>query len=162
MASERALAVAADFAAANHDALQLAGSCSDAEWALVVPGEGWNVGVVFHHIGEGHAQMLRWLQSMVTGEGVPESAEDIDQANAAHAVRAAAVGQVETAVLLANNGALMEQMIRGLSDDELDRRASFGPAGGRFFSTYELASVPARHTRDHLSRVMRAVAVARV
>jgi len=157
MASERAVAVAAEFAAVNHEALQFAGSCSDAEWGLVVPGEGWTVGVVIHHIAEGHAQMLRWLQSMVRGEGVAESAEEIDRANAAHATAAEAAGQVETVVLLANNGARLEQALRMLSDDQLDQHAPFCPAGGQLFSTYELAAVPTRHTRDHLARDMSVV-----
>ena len=56
-----------------------------------VPGEDWPVGVVLHHIAEGHGQASRWLQAMSSGEGVPETAEDIDRANAAHAVRAESV-----------------------------------------------------------------------
>jgi hypothetical protein len=158
MGSERAASLADDFAAANEEALHFTGSCSDAEWALQVPGEGWTVGVVLHHIAEGHGHSLRWLRSMVSGEGVPESAEEIDRANAAHALRAGSVGQVETAVLLANNGALLEQALRGLSDDDLAREAPFGPAGGQAFPTGDLAPVAARHTRDHLARAKAAVA----
>ena len=83
MGSERAAALAADFAAANEAALQFAGSCSDADWNRRVPGEDWTVGVVLHHIAEGHTNGLRWLRSMASGEGVSETAEDIDNANAA-------------------------------------------------------------------------------
>ena len=158
MGSERAAALAADFAAANEEALHFTGSCSDAEWTLLVPEEGWTVGVVLHHIAEGHGLQLRWVRSMIRGEGVPESAEDIDRANAAHAVRAGSAGQVETAVLLANNGALMEQALRALSDEDLAREAPFGPAGGREFPTGDLAAVAARHTRDHLASAKAAVA----
>jgi hypothetical protein len=89
---------------------------------------------------------------------VSDTAEDVDRANAEHAVRAATAGQVETAVLLANNGALMEQVLRRLSDEELDRRAPFGPAGGRPMSMSDLAAVPARHTREHLASAKDAVA----
>ena len=158
MGSERAAALANDFAAANEEALHFAGSCSDAEWARHVPGEGWTVGVVLHHIAEVHALMLRWLCGMASGEGVPESAEDIDRANAEHAGRAESVGQVETAILLANNGALIEQVLRTLSDDDLDHTAPFGPAGGRTMAMHDLAAVPARHVRDHLDRARGAIA----
>jgi hypothetical protein len=158
MGSERAAALAADFAAANGEALQLARSCTDADWHRNVPGEEWTVGVVLHHIAEGHTNGLRWLRSMASGEGVSESAEDIDDANAAHAARASSVDQVETAALLANNGALLEQALRALTDEELDRGAPFGPAGGRMLPTGDLAAVAARHTRSHLSSALSAIA----
>ena len=158
MGSERAAALAADFAAANEAALQFAGSCSDADWNRRVPGEDWTVGVVLHHIAEGHTNGLRWLRSMASGEGVSETAEDIDNANAAHAVRAGTVGQVETAALLAHNGALLEQALRSLTDEELDCSAPFGPAGDRKLPTADLAAVAARHTRGHLSSAQSTIA----
>jgi hypothetical protein len=156
--SERAAALAADFAAANGEALQFARSCTDADWHRNVPGEDWTVGVVLHHIAEGHTNGLRWLRSMASGEGVSESAEDIDTANAAHAARASSVDQVETAALLANNGGLLEQALLALTDEELDRGAPFGPAGGRMLPTGDLAAVAARHTRSHLSSALSAIA----
>ena len=157
MGSERAAALAADFAAANEEARQFAGSCTDADWHRNVPGEDWTVGVVLHHIAEGHTNGLRWLRSMASGEGVSESAEDIDKANAAHATRAGSVGQVETTLPLANNGVLLEQALRALTDEELDRSAPFGPADGRMLPTGDLAAVAARHTRSHLSSALSAI-----
>ena len=158
MPSERAAAIAADFANANEEALHFAGSCTDADWKVDVPGEGWTVGVVLHHIAEQHAHFLSWLRRMTSGEGVSESADDIDRANADHAERAASIGQIETAVLLANNGARIEQALRMLSDEDLDRSAPFGPAGGRSLSMSDLAAVVARHTREHLAHAKQAVA----
>ena len=158
MASERAKVLADDFAAANADALAFAQGCTDTEWALSVPGEGWSVGVLLHHIAEGHAHGARWLEGMARGDGVAESAEDIDRVNAAHAVRAEAVGPAETMALLEANGELMEEALRGLSDEDLDRTAPFGPAGGRQLPTGDLAAVAARHTREHLAHARTAVA----
>jgi hypothetical protein len=158
MASERAAALAEDFAAANADAVSFARSCTDGEWAVPVPGEGWTVGVVLHHVAEGHANSERWLQAMARGEGVAESAEDIDRANAAHALRAEDAGPAETVALLESNGALLEATQHGLSDEELDRTAPFGPAGAQELSTVDLAAVAARHTREHLTHAGGAVA----
>jgi len=93
---------------------------------------------------------VRWLQDMTSGEGVAETAEDIDRDNAAHAVRMEAVGRDETLALLEQNGAQLQSFLQALSDDELDRTAPFGPAGGRAFSVEALAGVGARHTREHL------------
>jgi Mycothiol maleylpyruvate isomerase N-terminal domain len=160
MASERAAALADDFGAANAEAVAFARSCGEEAWGRPVPGEGWTVGVVVHHIAEGHGQGERWLGQMARGDGVPDTAEDVDRANAAHAVRAAAIGPAETVVLLVDGGARLETLLRALSDEELDRRAPFGPAGGRAFATVDLAAVPGRHTREHLAHA-RAAATGR-
>jgi hypothetical protein len=157
MASEGAAALADDFAAANGEALRFARSCTEREWALTVPGEGWTVGVVLHHIAESHAHGAGWIGRMASGDGVPESAADIDRANAAHAVQAQAVGPAETIALLEVNGNLLEALLRALGDDELDRTAAFGPADGRELPTRDLAAVAARHTREHLAHAIGAV-----
>jgi hypothetical protein len=150
--------LADDFARANEDALAFARSCTDENWALTVPGEGWTVGVVLHHIAEGHAQTLRWLGDMASGRGVSDTVEGIDQANAAHAWRAQSADQAETAGLLQINGSRLELALRNLSDEELDRNAAFGPAGGRALPVEQLAGVTARHTREHLAHARGAVA----
>jgi hypothetical protein len=157
MENERAAALADDFAAANAVALRFTRSCSEAEWGLTVPGEGWTVGVVLHHIAEGHAHGARWVVGMATGGGVAETAAEIDRANAAHAVREETVGQAETATLLELNGGRLEAVLRGLSDEELDRTAPFGPAGGRALPAADLAAVAARHTQEHLEHAAMAV-----
>jgi hypothetical protein len=156
--AERSDALASDFARVNRKALAFARSCTDEQWGRAVPGEGWTVGIVLHHIAEGHAHGVRWLGEMASGRGVTDTAEAIDRDNAAHASRAGAVGQVETVALLQTNGSRLEEMLRGLSDEDLDRLAPFGPAGGRSFPTGELAAVPTRHTLEHLAHAMDAVA----
>jgi hypothetical protein len=80
-------------------------SCSKEQWLLTVPGESWTVGVVLHHVAEGHEQGRRWLEAMVRGDGMADTAEEIDRVNAAHAVRAERIGPAETLVLLESNGA---------------------------------------------------------
>ncbi|MGA2930695.1 MAG: hypothetical protein ABSE98_01235 [Acidimicrobiales bacterium] len=94
----------------------------------------------------------------MASERAAESAEDIDRANAAHAVRAQDAGPAETVALLEANGALLETMLRGLSDEELDHTAPFGAAGGRELPTVDLAAVAPRHAREHLTHAGGAVA----
>jgi hypothetical protein len=151
MASERGAALAADFAAANAEAIAFVEHCNEDEWRVAVPEEGWSVGVVLHHIAEGYGQATRWLQAMRSGRGVTETAADIDRANAAHAVRAGSVDPVETIALLEMRGAELETLLRQLSDEQLDRTAAFGPAGGQVLPCAELAPVAASHTREHLA-----------
>jgi hypothetical protein len=157
MARERSGALADDFVAANEEVAAFACSCDEDAWVRPVPGEDWTVGVVIHHIAEGHAQALRWLDEMAYRDGVSDTAEGIDEANARHAVRARGVTQAETVALLEENGGRLEVLLRSLGDEELDRAAPFGPAGGQALPTAALAAVAARHAREHLSHARKAV-----
>ncbi len=161
MASERSRALADDFAAANAEVVTFACSCDEHAWVLTVPGEEWAVGVVVHHIAEGHANGLRWLEAMARGDGVSDTAEGIDEANAQHARRAGDVTQAETVALLEENGRRLEALLRSLSDEELDRVAPFGPAGGQALPTGALAAVAARHAREHMTHAEEAVRAAK-
>ena len=104
MPSERAAALADEFAAANDAAIALAESCSESQWRTVVPGEEWTVGVVLHHVAEGHAQGARWLRSMAAGDGVADTGDDIDRHNVTHAEQWSDVSVADTVALLRDNG----------------------------------------------------------
>ena len=147
-----------DFARANAEAVAFVRTCSPDSWARTVPGEDWTVGVVLHHIAESHENSRRWLAAMANGEGVRDTAATIDRANAEHAARAGSMTATEMVALLERNGAVLESLLRGFTDEDLDRTAPFGPAGGPRFSTAELAPVAARHTREHLGHAQLAAA----
>jgi hypothetical protein len=159
MPSERAASLADEFVAANDAVIAFARSCSEEQWKTVVPGEGWTVGVVLHHIAEGHAQGVRWLTAMAAGDGVTDTGDDIDRHNVTHAEKWADVSVADTVALLEENGELMERCLRQLSDEELDRTAPFGPAGGQPLLVVQLAAVSSGHSRGHLSHAREAIAV---
>ncbi len=159
MPSDRAAALADAFAAANTEVIAFAGSCTDAQWRTVVPGEDWPVGVVIHHIAEGHANALVWVTAMASGEPVTDSGEDIDRRNVDHAARCNGIEIVETVALLAESGALTEAVLRRLTDEQLDRTAPFGPAGGRPFPVEQMAAVTAQHALGHLAHAREALGV---
>jgi hypothetical protein len=158
MPSERAASLADEFVDANDAVIAFAQSCSDAQWRTVVPGEGWTVGVVLHHIAEGHALGVRWLTSMVAGEGVSDTGEDIDHHNVTHAERCADVNVADTVALLRENGRRTELLIRQFSDEDLERTAPFGPADGQALPVGQLAAQSSRHARGHLAHATEAVA----
>lgn len=151
------MVLADELAAVNAQVLAFARGCSAADWVVVVPGEGWSVGVVLHHVAEGYALNGRWLESMAGGSPVDDTAEGIDAANAEHAWRAAAAGRDETVALLEENGARLEALLRALSDEQLDATAPFGPAGGRTLPAVQLAAVAARHPGEHLAHARAAL-----
>lgn len=158
MASERANELADDFAAANEEVIEFAQSRTPAQWQTEVPGESWTVGVVLHHIAEGHANGLRWLTAMVAGDAVTDTQLDIDDRNVDHAERSADVTTADTVDLLRSNGALLEDALRSLSDEDLARTAAFGPADGRALPVEQLALVTAGHARGHLQHARDALA----
>lgn len=70
---------------------------------------------------------------------------------------AASVRPAETVDPLEAHGARLEALLRALRDEELNRTAPFGPAGGQAFSTADLAPAATRHTREHLGHAKSAV-----
>jgi DinB family protein len=157
MPSERATELADEFAAVNAEIVTFAASCTEAQWQTMVPGEEWPVGVVLHHIAEGHAQGLRWLETMARGEAVTDTQDDIDGRNMEHARRSADIGQAETVQLLEANGALVEAALRRLDDGDLARMAPFGPAGGRSFPVGDFAAVTYQHGSGHFAHAKAAL-----
>lgn len=156
MTSERAVALADEFAAANADVVRFARSCTDAQWRTMVPGEGWPVGVVIHHIAVSYANGRGWLETMIRGDAVTTTRDEIDQVNVEHAADNADVGIPDTVALLESNAATTEALLRGLTDEQLDQLAPFGPADGRSLPTAQLAAVSAQHALGHLSHAMEA------
>lgn len=155
--SGAATELADDFAAANAEVIAFAASCSGEQWLTVVPGEDWAVGVVLHHVAEGHAQAVRWLRSMARGEAVTDTSDDIDSHNEEHAERCAGIAAAETVALLEEKGAQLEALLRRFTDEELEQTAPFGPAGGRPLPVSQLAAVAASHARGHLDHAREAV-----
>ena len=131
MASERATALADDFAAANAEVMAFARSCSDAEWAVTVPGEEWTVGVVLHHIAEGHAHgaalaATRWRGATACHRH--RRGHRPGQRRARRAGRDA--GPDETVALLEDNGAppRARSCARSATRSSTGRRRSGRPA----------------------------------
>lgn len=152
--------IAADFAEANDEVVAFALALRPDQWAAPVPGEGWPVGVLVHHVAVGHALLTRWLRCVARGEPVSDTGADVDDANARHALEHAAVGVDDTVALLRANGAATATILRGLDDDALGATAAFGPADGRTVSAEQLAAQAARHARTHLASARAALGMA--
>jgi hypothetical protein len=158
MTSARAAELADGFAEANGEVIAFATQCTDEQWQTMVPGEAWPVSVVIHHIAEGHAGAREWLETMVKGEAVTTTIDEIDGRNVDHAARYAGVSVDEAVTLLQSNGAVMEALLRGLSDEDLARQAPFGPADGRSLPVEQMAAVTAQHALGHLAHARDALA----
>jgi hypothetical protein len=143
--------IAAEFDAANDEAVAFVESCSDDQWATVVSGEDWPVGVVMHHIAAGHQQMIDWLGHVRRGEEIAKTAAEIDADNARHAEDFADVTRADTVEALRRHGAALARCIREFGPEELARSVAFGPGHGMAVTAEQLAPVAARHCLGHLA-----------
>jgi hypothetical protein len=80
------------------------------------------VGVIAHHVGETVPMFAERARRIATGEPLdPMSLAEMDAANARHAAVHTNPDQTETVAMLRDNVERASEMIRELSDDDLDR-----------------------------------------
>jgi uncharacterized damage-inducible protein DinB len=132
---------------ANAEFVRFIQTCTDDEWLLVCPAEGWTVGAVANHIARGHETVLGWIQTIRDGRDVPGTPEQHDATNASMAAAAAGVTQADAARLANENMAKLSALLTSLTESDLAMRSLFGPAGGMEMSVDQLAG-----NRGHLER----------
>lgn len=129
MPSQRAQALASQFATLNQELIAFVESCAAATWQAPCPGETRPIGVVAHHMAASHAPIAHLIELVATDQPLPTlTPAMLDQMNADHAVQQAACTQAEVADLLRTQGAVAVKLVAGLSDAQLDR-----PAQGELF-----------------------------
>jgi len=122
---QEAAALADRFEGMNQQLIETVEGCSDAEWRTTTSREGWPVGVVAHHVAAGHRTIAELIRLAATGQPEPAmTLEMLDRTNAAHAAQHAGCTKAETLDLLRCNGSWASGMVRGLTDEELDRIVS--------------------------------------
>jgi hypothetical protein len=121
--------LAAKVESANSQLIPKLESMSDAQWSTPCKEETWPAGVTAHHVAESLGTLTGLVQAVAAGAPVPPISFDaLNHSNAEHAKRAAGVGRPETVKLLRDNIVTAKTVISGLSDDQLQKTASF-PAG---------------------------------
>lgn len=152
---ERAQALAARFQEANRAFIQAVEEIPEDRWTAVVPGEGWTVGVVAHHVGSMYEVSARWVLAQASGQELEPDPQTIDEINAEHARRFAGCTKDEVVALARRNGEAMARLLAGLSDEQLDRQ--------RLWRTYDLTTenvienVVIRHSQLHLANIRAAI-----
>jgi uncharacterized damage-inducible protein DinB len=119
--SERARSLADEFERANNELIGTVEGISDGNWRAKTAVEGWTVGVVAHHVAEGHKAIAALVHRIATGQPVALDMAALDRANAEHARQHANCTKPETLALLRQHGAKAAETVRDLSDAQLDR-----------------------------------------
>ena len=148
---------AADLEQATADAIAFAESCSDEAWVTEVPGDGWPVGVVIHHIAEGFDLVSRWIDRALAGSPIQDTNEGIDAANLRHAQEFSGTTIEEAVGLLRTKSQATAAKISGLSESDMAKTTPFGPAGGQDFTVEQFCAAASGHVRSHLARAQDAV-----
>ena len=110
-----AAACAAGIEAARDRLIAFAIGCSEQEWrAAPLDGDPRPVAVVVDHVADSYEYMAGWIRQVVAGQPIEVTGEIVDDLNADHAARAAAVSQAEAAEHLRRSGAAIGALVAGL------------------------------------------------
>jgi uncharacterized damage-inducible protein DinB len=121
----RAEALASQFEAANDAAIAVVSACSDSAWRAACPDDGRSVAVVAHHIATGDAGIGTLVETAAKGLPPPPiTREMIDQGNAQQAREHANATKEEVLQALRENVIGPAALVRGLTDEQLDRKTS--------------------------------------
>ena len=136
-------ALAAQIDTKARDAVATLEQLTDADWNKVTAAERWTVGVTAHHL----AGALDAVASIVTGlvSGAPSRGNFtramLDEMNAQHAREHAGHTKPETIALIQKGAATASAVVRGLNDDQLEKR------GTVFTDAPPMTAEPAHHAR---------------
>jgi hypothetical protein len=143
--------LADDYDGVMAEVIACAESCSDGEWQALHASEQRSVGVMFDHISEGNPEVARWIGEFLAGRPVAITPEILNSRNADHARRVAGRPRQETVADLKRGAVRTSEVIRALSDEELQRKQDFGWAGAQDVAW--VASAAIRHPRGHLKSI---------
>ena len=127
---------------------------SDAEWKKVTSAEKWPVGVVAHHVAEGHTNIGGLVHLVAKAQPLPGLTMDmIDANNAKHAKEQANVTKAAALAALKANGEKSSGLVRGLSDAELDRSASVLAGMPALTAAQAIEGILINHVHEHLGSI---------
>ncbi|MFN8496133.1 MAG: DinB family protein [Caldilineaceae bacterium] len=152
MSNLRANALVQQFEAVNNDVIALVEQSSDADWKKTCADEQWSVGVTARHLASGYRQIAGLVAAVATGQTLPPITRAmIDQGNAQHAQAHANCTKPEVLDLLRNESAAANQIISGLSDEQLDNTVTGEVFGGTVSAQRIAEYILIAHTGQHLA-----------
>jgi hypothetical protein len=155
--SDRAAALADEFQERFATLDRLLQPLTDAQWALPCSGEGWPVGYVAHHIGQGIVRPRGWIEQVLVGE--EPFAFDWEVTHELNRRRSARLGlppRDDTLRFLKVTAEHFGALVRSLSDEQLDR-IGFAQRGARRDIAWVVKLVM-RHIDEHRAGILGAIA----
>ena len=145
----RAEAYAKQLEEANAALIAEVEKCPEEKWSAArTKPEGWPACVVAHHIASSHGSVSGLAMMVANGQPLPPvTMEMINAGNAQHAQQFANVGRAETLKVLRDEGAKAVELVRGLSDEQLDRTADL--IGRPMSAAAVIQHILIDHARQH-------------
>lgn len=153
----RASELADEFLARFATLDELLRSLTAEQWASPCGGEGWPVGYVAHHIGQGIARPRGWIEQVLVGEDpFAFDWEVTDELNLRRSARLGLPSRDDTLRFLTVTADHFSALVRSLSDEQLDR-IGFAHGVARRDVAWVVKLVM-RHTDEHRSGILSAIA----
>jgi len=154
--SEQAQALAQRFEQTNEEAIGVVDGCAEEQWRALHAGENRSVNVLAHHIAVGHQLIAEWVQGIATGQPLPAlTVESFTEPNAQHARQYANVTKPEVIAELRQQGVAAVSLVRGLSDEQLDRAGEL--LGRQMRARDVIEQILIGHVRNHLGSIREAL-----
>jgi DinB superfamily len=147
--------VADEYDALMAQVIAVADGCSPADWTTNCANERRPVGVMFDHIAEINADVVRWVQEFLSGRPVELTREMITQRNAEHARKAVTRPREETLRDLKAGSERTSEFIRALTAEQLAVTQEWGWAGTQTVGW--VARVAILHPTSHLKSIKEAL-----
>ena len=161
--SERANDLAERLERGAEDLANFASRLTVSEWNTRIPHDGRKIGVVVHHVASMYPIEIGVTKAIAAGQAVIGlTFADVDKINAEHAAKSDGVSKEAALDLLRRNSADAAAVVRGLSDEELDRATpnsmySDAPLTCQFF----IEDHALRHSYHHIGRIKNALTATR-
>jgi len=155
--SDRAAALSDEFLARFATLDDLLRSLSAEQWALPCSGEGWPVGYVAHHIGQGIVRPRGWIEQVLVGE--EPFVFDWDVTHELNRRRSAQLGlppRDDTLRFLKVTAEHFAALVRSLSEEQLER-IGFAQRDARRDVAWVVRLVM-RHIDEHRAGIVGALA----
>ena len=153
-ASKRANQLPAKFEQANADAIATVERLSDADWQKIT-GEGWTVAACAHHVAAVHEGIAGFIKQFADGSAPPRPAgmEAVDESNVEHAREYADCSRAAVLAGLRSEGAAAAAIVRGFSDEQLDRSAVAVQDNPAVTTRQLIEMVLIGHVREHVESI---------
>jgi hypothetical protein len=135
---------------------------SEAEWNAVGSSAGTDkrsVGIVVHHVASVYPIEVDLAKAIAGGNAVTNVTwEAVAELNGKHAIEAASATKEATLELLRGNSKAAADMVRGFTDEELDRAAPFSLSyGAPVTAQFVIEDHALRHSWHHLAKIRKAL-----
>lgn len=154
----RSETLARQFEVKAQDAATEIEKLGEGDWKKVTEAEKWTVGVTAHHLAGAFEAVAGIATRLAAGGSMGNfNRAMLDEMNARHAQEHAGATKAETLTLFRKGAATAAATIRGMSDEQLDRRATvFADAPAMTVEQF-LTGALVRHIDEHAGSIRKTV-----